>query len=156
MWAICFAPRASDTRIPVETTITFEELLKYGQPAGVLPKDYAGLRWSEEAWFVTKQFIGGTAMGNHVGLMNAHGRDISVESDCPFDLVGLSLCALWADIISIDLEGWEKSAMKYAATIPVRKGAATAFSPGWENIDQVQIKANGRHFIVNNITVAFI
>jgi hypothetical protein len=139
----------------VQTTITFEELLKYGEPAGVLPKGYAGLRWSEEAWFITRQFIGGTVTGNQVGLMNAHGRDISVESDRPFDLVGLSFCALWADVISIELEGWEKSMMKYAATIPIRKGVATAFSPDWGNIDQVQFKANRCHFIVNNITIAF-
>jgi len=122
----------------MQTIITFEDLYKYSNQMGALPEGYAGLRWSKEAWFLTKEFRGATATANRVGLFDAHGRDISIESELPFDLVGLSLCSLWSDIVSIDLEGWQESMIKYATTIPVRKGVATLLSPGWSNLERTR------------------
>jgi hypothetical protein len=88
--------------------------------------------------------------------MNGHGRDISMESDRPpFDLVSSSLYPPWTDLVNPDVEGWEKSTVKYATTVSVREGAATTFSPDWTNVDRVQFKANGGHFIAHRISMAF-
>jgi len=137
----------------MQTVITFEDLYEYGKQMGALPEGYAGLRWSNEACFLTKEFRGAVATANRVGLFNTHGRDISIESERPFDLVGLSLCSLWTDFVSIDLEGWQESMIKYATTIPVRQGVATVLSPGWSNIEQLQFRTGGKHFVVNYITI---
>lgn len=134
--------------------ITFEDLFEYGELLGPLPEGYGGLlRWTKDVWFITRAFVPSTTTGNQVGLFNAHGQDISVESERAFDLAGISLCPLWAETAHVDLEGWEESAIKYATTVPIQKGRATHLNLDWKGIDEIHFKANDRHFVINNITI---
>jgi hypothetical protein len=95
-----------------EILITFEDLHLQGQAMGPLPSGYMGFTWSDSAWFMTKAFSSSVCPGaaGKIGLLNAHGKDIRIESKRLFDLKGLSLCTLWTDKAQVCVEGWEKEA----------------------------------------------
>jgi hypothetical protein len=153
MVPILQSPQFCESGTPVQTTITFEDLLQHGKPAGPLPEGYAGFRWSEDAWFITSALTAPAGGGNLVGVMNSHGRDISAGSEHPFDLLGISFCPLWVSVATVELEGWKESTLIHAATFPIKKGTANRLSPEWQDIDRLQFKARGDHFVINNITI---
>ncbi len=136
-------------------TITFEDLDMHGQPLGPLPRDYAGFTWSDNAWFMTRQFSSMICPGVRFGLFNAHSGDITIESKHLFDLKGLSLCALWSDTAQVLVEGWEKQVRKYATTLTVKQSSMTPFTLDYHAIDRVELKPGGAHIVVNPITVFF-
>jgi len=144
------APGVENSR---EIVITFEDLLAQGQAMGPLPKCYAGLTWSDSAWFMTKEFASSVCPKVRCGLLNAHGRDITIEDKHLFDLKGLSLCALWRDKTQVLVEGWEKQVRKYAETLTAKQDSATLFTLDYRAVDRVQLKAGGAHIVISAITV---
>jgi len=86
-----------------------------------------------------------------IGLLNANGKDITIESKHPFDLKGLSLCALWADKAEVRLEGWEKEVRKYATTQTVSRALITHCALDYRGIDRVELKPGGVHLVINTI-----
>ena len=134
-----------------ETVITFEDLHLQGQVMGPLPGGYRGFIWSDSAWFMTKAFSSSVCTTGQIGLLNANGKDITIESKHPFDLKGLSLCALWADKAEVRLEGWEKEVRKYATTQTVSRALITHCALDYRGIDRVELKPGGVHLVINTI-----
>ena len=75
-----------------EIVITFKGLHLQDRVMGPLPSGYMGFTWSDSAW-VTSKVFSSSVCGGRTGLLNAHGKDITIESKNLFDLKGLSLCA---------------------------------------------------------------
>jgi len=137
-----------------EIVITFTDLHMLGQKMGPLPSGYAGLTWSDTAWFVTKEFLSSVCPGAPFGLLNAQGQDITIESERPFDLRALSLCTLWRST-QVLVEGWEKEARKYATTLAAQRISSVRFDLDYGAIDRVALKTDGAHIVINTITVLF-
>jgi hypothetical protein len=146
------APGAENSR---EIVITFEDLHAQGRPMGPLPSNYAGLTWSDSAWFMTKDFLSSVCPKVRCGLLNAHGRDITIESEHLFGLRALSLCTLWRDKAQVLVEGWEKQVRKYAETLTAKQTSVTLFNLDYRAIDRVELKAGGAHIVISTITVLF-
>jgi hypothetical protein len=138
-----------------DTVITFEDLDVQGQAMGPLPSGYRGFTWSDSAWFMTQAFSSSVCRGAgcRIGLLNAHGGDIAIESKHLFDLNGLSLGMLWADKAQVLVEGWEKEVRKYATTQAVSRGSTTRCVLDYRDVDRVELKAEGRHLVITAITV---
>ena len=138
-----------------EIVITFEDLRAQGQAMGPLPSGYAGLMWSDSAWFMTKDFASSVCPRVRCGLLNAHARDITIESTHLFDLKGLSLCALWSDNVQVLVEGWEKQVRRYAETLTAKQDSVTLFNLAYHAIDRVELKAGGAHVLITAIIILF-
>ncbi len=138
-----------------ETVITFEDLDLQGQAMGPLPSGYRGFTWSDSAWFMTRAFSSSVGLGGRVGLLNAHGKDITIESKHLFDLKGLSLCTLWTDKARVRVEGWEKKVIKYTTTQTVSRASTTHCALDYRDVDRVELKAGGTHLVITAITVFF-
>ena len=140
-----------------ESVITFEgpRYAVPGQALGPLPSDYAGLRWGDTAWFMTKDFSSSVCPRGRFGLFNAHSGDITIASEHLFDLKGLSLCTLWSDTAQVLVEGWKKQVRKYATTLAVKQFRVTTFSLDYNAINRMVLKPGGAHIVVNPITVFF-
>ena len=138
-----------------ETVITFEDLHIQGQAMGPLPTSYARLTWSENAWFMTKDFFSCVRAGDRFGLFNARSGDITIESKRLFDLKGLSFCTLWSDTTQLIVEGWEDQVRKYATTLTMKQFSVTPFNLDYHAIDRVELKPGGTHIAVNPITLFF-
>jgi hypothetical protein len=137
-----------------DTVITFEDLHLQDQAMGPLPSGYMGFIWSDSAWFVTKAFSSSIwPGGGRIGLLNAHGKDIIMESKRPFDLKGLSLCTLWTDKAQVLVEGWEKEVRKYATTQVVSRALTIRCALDYRDVDRVELKANGVHLVISTINV---
>lgn len=136
-----------------ETVITFEDLHVQGQVMGPLPGGYRGFTWSDSAWFMTKAFSSSVCTAGQIGLLNADGKDITIESTHPFDLKGLSLCTLWADKAEVRVEGWEKEVRKYATTLTVSRVPTTRCALDYRGIDRVELKAGSAHLVISTINV---
>jgi hypothetical protein len=137
-----------------DTIITFEDLHLRGQAMGPLPSSYMGFIWSDSAWFMTKAFSSSVwPGGGRSGLLNAHGKDIIIESKRLFDLKGLSLCTLWTDKAQILMEGWEKEVRKYATTRVVSRVLSIRCALDYRDVDRVELKANGVHMMISTINV---
>ena len=138
-----------------DTVITFEDLHLQGQAMGPLPSGYMGFIWSDSAWFMTKAFSSSICPGavGQIGLLNAHGKDITIESERPFDLKGLSLCTLWTDKAQILIEGWEKEVRKYATTQVVSRALTIRCALDYRDVDRVELKADGVHMVISTINV---
>ena len=138
-----------------EILITFEDLDAQGQAVGPLPSGYVGFTWSDSAWFMTRAFSSSVCPGVRIGLLNAHGKDITIESKRLFDLKGLSLCTLWVDKAQVGVEGWEKEVRKYATTQTVSRASITHCALPYRSIDRVELKAAGAHIVISAITGLF-
>ena len=138
-----------------ETVITFEDLDLQSQAMGPLPSGYRGFTWSDSAWFMTRAFSLSSGLGGRIGLLNAHGKDITVESKQLFDLKALSLCTLWTDNVRIRVEGWEKEVIKYATTQTVSRASIIRCTLDYRDVDRVELKAGGTHLVITTITVFF-
>ncbi len=136
-----------------DTVITFEDLHVQGQTMGTLPSGYTGFTWSDSAWFMNRAFSSSVCPGVRIGLLNAHGRDITIESRQLFDLKGLSLCTLWAYNVQVLLEGWEKEVRKYATIQAVSRTSAMRCALDYRDVDRVELKAGGTHLVITAITV---
>jgi hypothetical protein len=138
-----------------EILITFEDLHLQGQAMGPLPSGYMGFTWSDSAWFMTKAFSSSVCPGaaGQIGLLNAHGKDITIESKHLFDLKGLSLCTLWTDKAQICVEGWEKEVRKYTTTQTVSRDSIIQCALDYRDVDRVELKADGKHIMITSITV---
>jgi hypothetical protein len=136
-----------------ETVITFEDLDARGQVMGPLPGGYRGFTWSDSAWFMTRAFSSSVRTVGQIGLLNANGKDITIESKHPFDLKGLSFCTLWADKAEVCVEGWEKEVRKYATTQTVSRSLITHCALDFRGIDRVELKAGGAHLVTSTINV---
>ncbi len=136
-----------------EVLITFEDLDAQGQAMGPLPSGYMGFTWSDSAWFITRAFSSSVCPGIRVGLLNANGRDITIESKRLFDLKGLSLCTLWTDKAQILIEGWEKQARKFATTQTVSRITTIQCAVDYRNIDRAELKTGGAHMVIGAINV---
>jgi hypothetical protein len=88
-----------------------------------------------------------------IGLLNAHGKDITVESKHLFDLKGLSFCTLWTDKAEVGVEGWEKEIRKYATTHAVSRASTTHCALDYRGVDHVERRAGGVHLVITTITV---
>ena len=133
--------------------ITFEDLYAQGRAMGPLPSGYMGFTWSDSAWFMTREFSSSICPGVRIGLLNAHGKDITIESKNPFDLKGLSLCTLWSDDARVLLEGWEKGVRKYATTQTVSRASTIQCALDYRDIDRVELTTGGTHILINTITI---
>ncbi len=136
-----------------EIVITFEDLDAQSQAMGPLPSGYMGFTWSDSAWFMTRAFSLSVCPVVRVGLLNANGKDITMESKHLFDLKGLSLCTLWADKAQILVEGWEKEVRKYATTQTVSRASIIQCALDYRGVDRVELKAGGTHLVISTITV---
>jgi hypothetical protein len=138
-----------------EIVITFEDLYEQDQAMGPVPSGYRGFTWSDSAWFMTREFSSSVCPGVRVGLLNAHGKDITIGSNHPFDLKGLSLCTLWAYNARVRVEGWEKKVIKYTTTQTVSRGSTTHCALDYRGVDRVELKVGGTHLVITAITVLF-
>ena len=138
-----------------ETLITFEDLDLGGRAMGPLPSGYRGFTWSDSAWFMTRAFVSSVCPGSQIGLLNAHGKDITIERKHPFDLKGVSLYALWADKVQVGVEGWEKQVRKYVTTQTVSRGSTTHCALDYQGVDHIKLKTGGTHVVITTITVLF-
>jgi len=136
-----------------ETLITFEDLDLASRAMGPLPSGYRGFTWSDSAWFMTRAFVSSVCPGSQIGLLNAHGKDITIERKHPFDLKGLSLCALWADKAQIGVEGWKKGVRKHVTIQTVSRGSTTHCTLDYRGVDRVELKTGGAHLVITAITV---
>lgn len=136
-----------------ETVITFEDLDVQGQAMGPLPSGYRGFTWSDSAWFMTRAFSLSAGLGGRIGLLNAHGKDVTIESKHLFDLKELSLCALWTDNARVRVEGWEKKVIKYATTQTLSRVSTTRCALDYRDVDRVELKADGTHMVITTIAV---
>ena len=134
-----------------ETVITFGDLHLEDRVMGPLPSGYMGFTWSDSAWVTSKVFS--SSFGGLAGLLNAHGKDITIESKNLFDLKGLSLCGLWADKTQVSVEGWEKEVRRYATTQTVSRASVIQCALDYRDVDRVELKAGGKHIMVTSITV---
>ena len=138
-----------------EMVITFQDLDLPGRAMGPLPSGYNGFTWSASAWFMTRAFLSSFCPGSQIGLLNANGQDVTIESKALFDLKGLSLCALWKDKARVVVEGWAKGVRKYATTQTVSLGSTTHCALDYRRVDRVEIKTGGAHIVIGTITVLF-
>ena len=136
-----------------DTVITFEDLDAQHQAMGPLPSGYMGFTWSDSAWFVTRAFSSSVCPGVRIGLLNAHGRDITMKSKQLFDLKGWSFCTLWAHTAQVLLEGWEKEVRKYATIQTVSRASTIKCALDYRGVDRVELKAGGTHLVITTITV---
>lgn len=135
--------------------ITFEDLDAQSQPTGPLPSGYMGFTWSDSAWFMNRAFSSSVCPGVGTGLLNAHGKDITIESKQLFDLKRLSLCTLWAYNVQVLLEGWEKEVRKYATTQAVSRTSTMRCALDYRDVDRVELKTGGTHLVITDIAVLF-
>ena len=135
-----------------DTVIDFEDLYALGQPMGPLPSGYMGFTWSDSAW-VTNKVFSASVCGGRAGLLNADGRDVTIESKHLFDLKELSLCALWADKADVGVEGWVKEVRKYATTQTVSRASIIQCALDYRGVDRVELRAGGKHIMITAMTV---
>ena len=135
-----------------EILITFEDLYAQGQAMGPLPSGHMGFTWSDSAWLTSKAFSS-SVCGGRAGLLNAYGKDITIESKHLFNLKGLSLCVLWANKAQVRVEGWEKEVRKYATTQTVPRTSIIQCALDYCDVDRVELKTGGKHIIITAITV---
>ena len=136
-----------------EIVITFEDLYAEGQATGPLPSGYMGFTWSDGAWFINRTSSSSICPGVRIGLLNAHGKDITIESKDPFDLKGLSLCTLWAYDARVRVEGWEKKVIKYTTTQTVPRASTIQCALDYRGIDRVELMTGGTHILITAITI---
>jgi hypothetical protein len=138
-----------------EIPITFEDLHLQDRAMGPIPSGYMGFTWSDSAWFMNTAYSSSVCPGVRIGLLNAHGRDITIENNHLFDLKGLSLCTLWAYNAQVLLEGWEKEVRKYATIQTVSRTSTMQYAVNYPGVDRVELKAGGTHLVISTISVLF-
>jgi len=138
-----------------EIPITFEDLHLQDRAMGPIPRGYMGFTWSDSAWFMNTAYSSSVCPGVRIGLLNAHGRDITIENNHLFDLKGLSLCTLWAYNAQVLLEGWEKEVRKYATIQAAPRGSTTRCALDYRGVDHVELKAGGTYLVITAITFLF-
>ncbi len=89
-----------------------------------------------------------------IGLLNAEGQHLTMECDRPFDLVMLSLCALWMDA-RVVVEGWEKDSRKYDRSVPAQWQSLRRVTLEYRTVDRIMLSTDGAHILVNEISVRF-
>jgi hypothetical protein len=136
-----------------EIVITFEDLYTEGQAMGPLPSGYMGFTWSDSAWCLSRGFTSSVCPGVRIGLLNAHGKDIRIESKDPFDLKGLSVCTLWTDRARVRVEGWEKKVIKYTTTQTVPRALTIQCALDYRDVDRVELITGGTHILIDTITI---
>ncbi len=135
-----------------EIVIGFEDLQSQPTAMGPLRPGYEGFTWSEGAWFVTKRFFTSIPIVSEVGLLNAHGSDITIQSERAFDYRGSHIASLWADAVPVVIEGWEKNTCLYSHTGTVSRVCIwCAFE--CKGIDRLVFRPGGAHIVIDNITV---
>ena len=112
-----------------------------------------GFTWSDGAWFINRTSSSSICPGVRIGLLNAHGKDITIESKDPFDLKGLSLCTLWAYDARVRVEGWEKKVIKYTTTQTVPRASTIQCALDYRGIDRVELMTGGTHILITAITI---
>lgn len=135
-----------------EVVIGFEDLEPQPAAMGPLRPGYEGFTWSEGAWFVKKQLFTSIPIASQVGLLNAHGSDITIQSDRAFDFRGSYIASLWADAVPVVIEGWEKDKCLYSQTVTTSR-ACTWYAFEFEGIDRLVFRPSGAHIVIDNITL---